>query len=738
MITLALHEEAYAAYDAHHCRLYKVWRGGIHLDGAAYNDVKTVQPASWGTPYWVADSSRSSWQIEEGGQRSEVWPSFKGYHLKDGRITFQYEIGLDDGTKVRLTEQPEYVPEGGGGPALLRTFQTDGVPGGTQLLIDNRALAANGKTRLRQDFDPVPPPTSSGRIVSGNNSQYWLDRSGCNTCHMLEQKTIGPAYQQIAVRYPKNEETIKKLALKVQKGGSGTWGEVLMNPHPHLKLDDLERMVSYILSLQPEPEKKKKTAPLTSPQSSDPIVSAKTPGFGASLTGLHPSFEIKTIRPSWFRPRVGAMDFLPDGRLLVATWDSLGAVYALTGVETGDTSQIEIKRIAAGLHEPLGMKVVDGDIFVMQKQELTQLIDHDGDEIIDEYRAICNSFGATADFHEFSYGLEYEDGYFYATLGLAMRLMSQETQHPDRGTTIRIDREGNFSIVNNGLRQPNGVGRGVNGEIFLTENQGQWVPACKVIHVQPGDFHGCRFHAGDRYAGKTMKPPAVWLPQDEIGNSPSQPVPLNKGPYRNQMLHGEVTHGGIKRVFLEMVNGEYQGAVFRFTQGLEAGINRLVWGPDGALYAGGVGMNGGWAWDNRQYGLQKLVYNGLPTFEMLAVRATPQGLDVEFTKPLAEGQGELPEDYFIQQWWYRPTERYGGPKLDLKELPVSEVIVSEDRKTVRLSIPGREEGHVLYLRLAEDMTSRSGKKLWSGECWYTLNAIPDNEKISGLEKMISD
>lgn len=75
----------------------------------------------------------------------------------------------------------------------------------------------------------------------------------------------------------------------------------------------------------------------------------------------------------------------------------------------------------------------------------------------------------------------------------------------------------------------------------------------------------------------------VWLPQDEIGNSPSQPVPLNIGPYQNQMIHGDITYGSIQRVFAKQINGGYQGAVFRFPQGLEVGINRLVWGPNGPM-----------------------------------------------------------------------------------------------------------------------------------------------------------
>jgi len=734
MITLALHADGYAAYDARRCAPYKVWRGGICLDGAAYNDIKTVQPNSWGNTYWEAEEEQSVWAIERQGKRMPVTPRFRGYRLKDSRITFQYELPLPDGRTIPIFEEPEFLPGTDGAvPVFRQRFRTKEVPTGTTLIYRETILPANEKITLRNKLPAVPPPPPPDLPASANSSQYWLDRSGCNTCHAETARTTGPAYREIAARYSDDRTTVQQLARKVQKGGAGVWGEVPMTPHPHLELRDLERMVDYILSLEPEAESPLLARQSTGPGEQSPAAEARAekkgppPGFGAPLTGVHPSYDLSTVRPAGFRPRVGAMDFLPDGRLLVATWDSVGGVYALSNVKTGDSRRVQVKRIAAGLHEPLGMKVLDGELFVLQKQELTQLIDHDGDEVIDEYRAVCNDFGATADFHEYSYGLEYADGYFYATLGLAMRLMSKELQHPDRGTTIRIDRAGNWEKVNEGLRQPNGIGRGVDGELFITENQGQWVPACKVIHVRAGDFHGCRLHTGDRYAGREMTPPAIWLPQNEIGNSPGQPVLIPDGPYTGQMLHGEVTHGGIKRVFLEKVDGAYQGGVFRFTQGLEAGINRLAWGPDGALYAGGVGMNGNWGWGNSQYGLQRLSYNGRSTFEMLAVRARPDGLEIEFTEPLDYGYGEQPDDYTVRQWRYEPTPAYGGPKLDLETLPVSQVRWSKSRQRVRLTIPSIKEKHVLYLLLSDRIRSESGQRLWAGECWYTMNRRADEQ-----------
>ena len=73
--------------------------------------------------------------------------------------------------------------------------------------------------------------------------------SDCAICHREDEKARGPAYQDIADRYPANEIYIKMLASKVINGGSGTWGYAVMTPHPGLSAQDAEAMVTYILSL---------------------------------------------------------------------------------------------------------------------------------------------------------------------------------------------------------------------------------------------------------------------------------------------------------------------------------------------------------------------------------------------------------------------------------------------------------------------------------------------------------
>ena len=492
-----------------------------------------------------------------------------------------------------------------------------------------------------------------------------------------------------------------------------------------------------------------------------PMSGTAIPGDRYSLVGVHPSYDLTQARPNEFTPKVGGMDFLSDGRMVISTWDPAGSVYILDNVDQGDPSKITTKLIGSGLAEPLGLKVVDDEIYILQKQELTKLIDHNGDEIIDEYETVSNDWKVSSNFHEFAFGLGYKEengkGYFYGTLATAIEAggASSSPQIADRGKVVKIAKEdGKRTFMAHGFRTPNGInavkiGTGENAteEIFVADNQGDWLPASKIVHVSNTgkDWFGSRSVDPIGVATMTEKQPVVWLPQDEIGNSPSQMIGIDDGVYKGQMLHGEVTHGGLKRVFVEKVNGEYQGALFRFTQGMEAGINRICKSPDGSMYVGGIGSTGNWGHEGGlYYGLQRFKFNEKSTFEMLAVRAKSNGIEIEFTEELKEGDGWNIDDYEVKRWWYKPTINYGGPKMDETELTVLSANVSKDRKKVFLELDGLKENHVVYLRLKNHFVSVLNHSLWTTESWYTMNNIPTkvgNKTTSavdyGLNKLTS-
>ncbi len=455
-----------------------------------------------------------------------------------------------------------------------------------------------------------------------------------------------------------------------------------------------------------------------------PVLRNTRPGDGEPLTSVHPSFTLEELHNDQFQPRVGGMDFLPDGRLAICRWEPDG------GVDIVDLSvrPVRVQRFAKGLQEPLGLKVVDGNIFVLEKQQLTQLIDSDNDGTCDHYRNVCSGWNVSSNFHEFAFGLVYVDGFFYANLAIAIDPGGKTTnpQVVGRGQTIKIDpKSGTFEAVAVGLRTPNGIGVGENNSIWITDNQGDWLPSSKLIRLIPGAFYGAHMTPDHEWASKPVTPPVAWLPQGEIGNSPSEPTVLKVGPWKGQILHGDVTHGGLKRTFVEQINGVDNGCVFRFTQGLAAGVNRVAWSDDGSLYVGGIGSTGNWQQANKKwFGLEKLSFNNGEVFEPLAVRLLSNGIEISFTDAVDSSLAAEPTRYQLEQFRYEPTSQYGGPKLDQKPLEVRSATVSADSKSVFLEVSGIQAGHVLYLRIADAIRSTSGMPLWTTEAWYTVNAVP--------------
>ncbi|MDU0352917.1 PA14 domain-containing protein [Paraglaciecola aquimarina] len=464
----------------------------------------------------------------------------------------------------------------------------------------------------------------------------------------------------------------------------------------------------------------------------DPDIIKSVPGDQQEVAGVHPSFDLSQARPDEFKPMVGGIDFMPDGRMVVTTWDPEGSVYLVDNYQSSP-EQINVTRIAKGLAEPLGVKVVDGDIYVLQKQELTRLVDSNNDGFMDKYELVSNDWAATDNFHEFAFGLEYEDGYFYGALATAILPggASADPQAPSRGKVIKIAKDtGEVEFIAHGLRTPNSIGRGIDNKLFIADNQGDWLPACKIVELTPGAWYGSRSVDFEGTANLTETLPVVWLPQGDIGNSASQPAPLNIGPYQNQMIHGDVTHGGIKRVFAERVDGRLQGAVFRFSQGLEAGVNRLMWAPNGSLIVGGVGNPGNWAHGQKLwYGLQSLTYNQHSTFEMLSVSARSDGFEITLTEPIKQNRVVQADDFEIQQWYFEPTAEYGGPKKDQRQLAIQALTLSDDRTKIQIKLDGLKENHVVYFRIKRAFESENNHQLWSTEAWYTLNKIPQDKPV---------
>jgi len=489
------------------------------------------------------------------------------------------------------------------------------------------------------------------------------------------------------------------------------------------------------------------------------IEDSRRPGDGKPVEGVHPGWTLSAIRPDWFEPMIGAMAFASDGRLIVGTFSPLqrddrtlpdidskqpDKLFALSGVTSDNPVDVRVQVAADGLFEPCGLCAVGDALYVSHRKAITKLTDKDKDGFYETHETVAQGWEGW-NYHQFTFGLVHRNGKLYATLSTAMAPPAWEgmgtnaaPNGPMRGGVLEVDLSSNTAnIIAGGLRAPNGIGLGPNDSLWYLDNQGAWMPTSQLAEVIPGRFYGHhnrtnfvpkladRFPDGGHpstYFDRPRTPAAVLLPHNEFSNSPTQPQFIKDGPFAGQMFIGELTAGGIRRVFLERINGQWQGAAFQFTQGLECGVNRLIWGPDGALYAGGIGAGGNWNWRETKFGLQRLAANGTNTFEILAVRAKPEGFDVEFTKPVAPEWLARAENFAASQWTYTPTAEYGGPKEQIEPLRITGAAPSPDGRRVQLTIEGLKPGRCVHLHM--DPTSADGDRIWATDAWYTLNQIP--------------
>jgi cytochrome c len=103
-----------------------------------------------------------------------------------------------------------------------------------------------------EGFDPIEIAQnhrSSDEWTSFSKGGNLISKSDCKSCHMIDKKSVGPSYQDVAAKYKNNIVDQERIAKKIITGGSGVWGDHAMSAHPQLSEQDAASMVSYIMSL---------------------------------------------------------------------------------------------------------------------------------------------------------------------------------------------------------------------------------------------------------------------------------------------------------------------------------------------------------------------------------------------------------------------------------------------------------------------------------------------------------
>jgi len=451
--------------------------------------------------------------------------------------------------------------------------------------------------------------------------------------------------------------------------------------------------------------------------------------LGLTTPLLHAQYTVDDIKlPPNVAPEIGGLGFSPDGELFVVTRRS-GIVYAKPGK---DGAAFEWKFFTkVSLHNPMGIHFLGPrSILVPTMQSLTKISDTDGDGVADSFENLNDGWGISGNYHETNAGPipDGKGGYFIA-VGTASH--NGPTFHRVRGEYSKIGRRGrNFSAV-----EYNGIGMNPAGDLFVTDNQGDWRGTSPIYHVAKGDFCG---HPSSLVWDKAFYPakgdPLNYgipkldaLPQGDICNSPGEPVwDTTKGafgPFEGQFFVGDIAGARILRCMLEKVDGQYQGAVIKFADGngLRGGNNRLMFSPDGKQLYTGQTYRG---WGRPSEGLQRISYGGEVPFEIERVQlAGEDSFAVEFTKPI--DKENLQQAIKIRHFHYDYGHKYGSGKRDTKEVAISSFKLVGASKVV-LKLPTLVEGKVYQFDV--DVKSESGEELGQQRIFYTLNRVPKKKQ----------
>ena len=388
------------------------------------------------------------------------------------------------------------------------------------------------------------------------------------------------------------------------------------------------------------------------------------------------------VRPSGF-------DFFSDGhRAAVSTWD--GDVWLVAGLDHPERG-LTWQRIASGLFQPLGLKIVSDRVYVSCRDQIVCLRDLNNDGETDFYENFNSDHQVTEHFHEFAMGLQADaQGNFYYAKAARHGLTAVVPQH---GTLLRVSADGTHTdILATGFRAPNGVCLNTDGTFFLSDQEGFWTPKNRINWVRRGRFHGNMwgYHDVTDSSDKAMEPPVCWI-TNQMDRSPAELVHVESQdegwkPLRGALLNLSYGNGKIFVVPHEVIAGTMQGGVSALPiPALPTGIMRGRFNPmDGQLYTCGLF---GWAGDRTQPGgFYRVRATGKPIFVPIGLNAHENSLAITFSGQLDEQSARDPSHYAARIWSLKRTAHYGSDHHDNQTLQVKGARLSTDGRTVFLEI----------------------------------------------------
>ncbi|MBI3881688.1 MAG: hypothetical protein HY301_16690 [Verrucomicrobia bacterium] len=704
VITVGEERNAYVCYDADLVRLSLGWIGDGKKFGLTVPRFSSPPPMVQGTPVfgtralpgWAKAGSLADPREKARGPLPKEWAHHQGLYVHGRQVVLKYTVGATE-----LLECPGFE-RAAGIPVFTRTIQS---------LQPARDLALN--------------------ILSITNAQLSKTDAG------------------VIVRDP---ATGRATMLKVEGARDAEWE--LRDDSVVLKLATVSANQPFrilIASLGEPTDAAKNPLRLSAPladlrpltKGGPPVwpQAVVTKGVRAADTAAYVVDRIAEPAENPWKADIlfGGFDFFSDGRAAVCTMQ--GEVWVVSGIDDS-LAKLSWRRFASGLFQGQGLKIVNDQVYVVGRDQITRLHDLNGDGEADFYENFNNDTIVSPNPAEYCLDLQTDRAGNFYFAKCAPWFPNVTTPH--QGVLFKVSADGARSeIIATGLRAPNGMAIGPHDEITISDNEGHWQPASKLNWIQRGGFYGmvptaqreltfrrdgANFTANpsdpDERAAKhfrgwgTNSPmpsnydkPIAWLPMNMDNSSGGQVWATGGkwGPLNDQLLFMSYGKCAIFATLLHDVAGQKQAAMVPLPLKFDTGIMRgRVHPRDGQVYVAGLR---GWLTSAvRPGGLYRVRYTGKPAHLPVAFAATRQGVQLTFSDPLDAKSVADTGNYGVERWNYYWSGTYGSKHYSVSHprevkhdaLEVAAAHLSADGKTISLAIRDMRPSDQLLIKLSLD------------------------------------
>jgi hypothetical protein len=697
VIKLGADEKTFVCYDTDLMRLSLAWTGNFLKFGNYQREIVHPQPPEvagtplFGTrpgPGWAKEGVFTDPRENHQGLLPRDWAKHRGIYRHGTSVILSYTVGNSEVLEMPTSETLD------GEIVINRLLKIGTSRQPLALLV---AESPNAQASLSANAAVLEEGTNSiVASISGATATGWEFSEG-----------------KLVLKIPAADKAAS-LQISIWKGSTEKAQNLAQKLNRKIELADLASFTRGGKARWPEPVTTKGIPGTNS-----------APYVADTLTEPVPN-------PWGTRTFFGGFDFFPDGRAAMCTFH--GDVWIVSGLDAS-LEKLTWRRYASGLFQALGLKIVDGKIYVTGRDQITRLHDLNNDGEADYYENFNNDTVVTANYHEFCLDLHADrEGNFYYAKGAPW---PPNVNSPHQGTLLKVSKDGSkLEVFATGLRAPNGMGMGPKDEITVSDNQGHWMPASKLNLVKKGGFYGMVQAAHAEMKPTDFEKPLCWLPMSQDNSSGGQVWATSDkwGPLKNHMLFMSYGKGTLFYVMNEEVDGVMQGGMVQMPLKFRTGLMRGRVNPkDGQVYVCGLR---GWQTSGVQDGgFYRLRYTGKEAHMPEGLHVVKAGVQITFTSELDLAQATNVENYDVEQWNYKWSGDYGSPEFSPSnpsskqhdKVTVQSAKLSKNGRTVLLEIPGIKP--VDQMRIKFRLAAKDGTPI-ANEIYNTIHRVGNGRNLT--------